>query len=80
MCDNSITLGASAVPTSITTTAVDPLCGDYENYRGSCYKFYTTGMSWTDAQAACVSDGGGLVEVGDIDEQNFIAGIFIHHL
>ncbi len=59
----------------MTTPAPDPaVCDDYELYEGSCYKYYATGMSWDEAQAQCVADGGGLVEINDVDEQNFVAG------
>ncbi|XP_046378823.2 macrophage mannose receptor 1-like [Haliotis rufescens] len=44
----------------------------YINYGHSCYKGYTSTKQWSDAQLACVADGGNLVSINDAFEASFV--------
>ena len=50
------------------------LCGAYQYYGGTYYKYFTTSMTWQAAKDRCEQDGGTLAEVKSQDEQDFITG------
>ncbi|XP_041650065.1 lactose-binding lectin l-2-like [Cheilinus undulatus] len=42
------------------------------NFRGRCYKYMATRMTWSDAEHYCVSQRANLVSVHSEDEHNFV--------
>ncbi len=41
-------------------------------FNGRCYKYVATPLTWADAELSCVSQGGNLVSIHSVEEQNFI--------
>lgn len=42
------------------------------SFKGRCFKYFATKMTWADAELYCVSKGANLVSVHSHEEQNFV--------
>ncbi|XP_053408178.1 uncharacterized protein LOC123560994 isoform X2 [Mercenaria mercenaria] len=68
----------SITSTSLSQTTEKGKCklGWEKEYASSetCYKFVTKRASWTEAQAACLEEGGNLISIVSDQEQSYIEG------
>uniref|UniRef100_A0A8C9ZTB6 C-type lectin domain-containing protein n=1 Tax=Sander lucioperca TaxID=283035 RepID=A0A8C9ZTB6_SANLU len=45
------------------------------SFNGRCYKYVATRLTWADAELHCVSQGGNLVSIHSLEEENFIKSL-----
>uniref|UniRef100_A0A8C9ZQX3 C-type lectin domain-containing protein n=1 Tax=Sander lucioperca TaxID=283035 RepID=A0A8C9ZQX3_SANLU len=45
------------------------------SFNGRCYKYVATHLTWADAELHCVSEGGNLVSIHSLEEENFIKSL-----
>ncbi|XP_039671502.1 lactose-binding lectin l-2-like [Perca fluviatilis] len=45
------------------------------SFNGRCYKYVATHLTWADAELHCVSQGGNLVSIHSLEEENFIKSL-----
>ncbi|CAN9503894.1 unnamed protein product [Ophioblennius macclurei] len=45
------------------------------SFKGRCYQYVASHMEWADAELHCVSQGGNLVSIHSVEEQNFVASL-----
>ncbi|KAF7661724.1 hypothetical protein LDENG_00253090 [Lucifuga dentata] len=45
------------------------------SFRGRCYKYVASRMTWADAELHCVSEGANLVSVHSVEESNFVINL-----
>ena len=54
--------------------------GNYKSYGGSCYGPHTEEVAWNVAKATCEAENGGLVEIADQAEQDFVHGLLYRRI
>ncbi|XP_032437383.1 lactose-binding lectin l-2-like [Xiphophorus hellerii] len=42
------------------------------SFKGRCYKYVASRMTWGEAEVHCLSEGGNLVSIHSLDEHNFV--------
>ena len=47
----------------------------YQFYGSQCYKFVSERISWTDAEAACIAEGGNLASIPDQETNDFLTSL-----
>ncbi|XP_026203878.1 lactose-binding lectin l-2-like [Anabas testudineus] len=45
------------------------------SFRGRCYKYVSTRMTWAEAELYCVSERANLVSIHSLDEDNFVKSL-----
>ncbi|XP_039671503.1 ladderlectin-like [Perca fluviatilis] len=45
------------------------------SFNGRCYKYVATHLTWADAELHCVSQGGNLVSIHSLEEENFVKSL-----
>ncbi|KAJ8007590.1 hypothetical protein DPEC_G00095610 [Dallia pectoralis] len=58
--------------TNLTTSQANQCPSGWESYNGSCYKLYEDKLTWEQSQYACIHEGGHLVIIESLQEQEFI--------
>uniref|UniRef100_A0A7N6AYG6 C-type lectin domain-containing protein n=1 Tax=Anabas testudineus TaxID=64144 RepID=A0A7N6AYG6_ANATE len=48
------------------------------SFRGRCYKYVSTRMTWAEAELYCVSQGTNLVSIYSLDEENFVKSLIMN--
>uniref|UniRef100_A0A914DNN6 C-type lectin domain-containing protein n=1 Tax=Acrobeloides nanus TaxID=290746 RepID=A0A914DNN6_9BILA len=60
--------------------SVKPMCKNGYTYYGdwnTCYKYFATGLPWSDAEKSCVNDSGHLLSIHSNDEKIFIDALML---
>ncbi|XP_062615104.1 snaclec bitiscetin subunit beta-like [Saccostrea cucullata] len=61
----------------LNKTEVFVCSAEWVDYRGHCYKYHETKMTWNDAKIACEEEGAYLVEIEDNLESDWITDQFL---
>ncbi|XP_078120261.1 lactose-binding lectin l-2-like [Sander vitreus] len=71
-----LTLGAVSLSDGYPVNLLRSNCPMFwYSFNGRCYKYVATLLTWADAELHCVSEGGNLVSIHSLEEEDFIKSL-----